>query len=510
MLAFIARRLVLALGVLVVGTFIAYTLIALSGDPLQDLRESTDPNREQLIAARVEQLDLETPIPLRYLKWMGGAAQCVVPFVGTCDLGQTIRGQDVTFLLGDAMVVTLQLILAATVAALVIGVLVGIVTALRQYSRLDYAVTLVLFVFISLPVFWFAVLLKEFIAIDINNWLRSPSVSVVTAAMAGAFVGLLWASVLGGDRRRQLTSFTFAFVVTAGALLVLSATGWFASPALGPVVVGVLAVAAAVGLTALLAGFAYRNVLYAALVTAVVGIVANLTLGPVLWDPTWGTIALLALATVVVSGAIGYALGGLQRRQAITASIWTGLLTGLTISLDRMFTAYDNYFEALDGRPIATFGARTPNYDGGYWGNLLDAFTHLLLPTLALILISVAVYSRYTRSSMLEVMNQDYVRTARAKGLSERAVIVRHAFRNGLIPITTLVAFDFAGLVGGSIIVERVFAWQGMGTMFITALEQVDPNPAMAFFLVTGVAAVLLNLAADISYAYLDPRIRLS
>lgn len=510
MLAFIARRLVLAFGVLLVGTFIAYTLIALSGDPLQDLRESTSPNREQLIAARIEQLDLETPIPLRYLKWMGGAAQCVVPFVGDCDLGQTIRGQDVTFLLGDAMVVTLQLILAATVAALVIGVLLGIITALRQYSRLDYGATMASFVFVSLPVFWFAVLLKQFIAIDINNWLRSPSVSLVTAAIVGAIVGLIWASILSGGRRRQLSAFAAAFVVTAGALLLLSVTGWFASPALGPVVVSVLAVGAAVGLTALLAGFGYRNVLYAALATAVVGIVANLTLGSVLWDPTWATIALLALITVVVSGAIGYALGGLQRRQAITASIWTGLLTGLTIAVDRMFTAYDNYFQALDGRPVATFGARTPNYDGGYWGNLLDAFTHLLLPTLALMLISVAVYSRYTRSSMLEVGNQDYVRTARAKGLTERAVIVRHAFRNGLIPITTLVAFDFAGLVGGSIIVERVFAWQGMGTMFITALEQADPNPAMAFFLVTGVAAVLLNLLADISYAYLDPRIRLS
>jgi peptide/nickel transport system permease protein len=111
---------------------------------------------------------------------------------------------------------------------------------------------------------------------------------------------------------------------------------------------------------------------------------------------------------------------------------------------------------------------------------------------------------------MLEVMNQDFVRTARSKGLTERSVVTRHAFRNALIPITTLMAFDLSGVFGGAIITERVFGWQGMGTMFTTGLNDVDPAPVMAFFVVSGTAIVAFNMLADIAYAYLDPRIRLS
>jgi peptide/nickel transport system permease protein len=108
---------------------------------------------------------------------------------------------------------------------------------------------------------------------------------------------------------------------------------------------------------------------------------------------------------------------------------------------------------------------------------------------------------------MLDVLNQDYIRTARSKGVSERKVITRHAFRNSLIPLATIVAFDFAGLIGGAVITETVFGWQGMGALFKLGLDTVDPAPVMAFFLVTGTAAVLMNLIADIAYAFLDPRI---
>jgi peptide/nickel transport system permease protein len=111
---------------------------------------------------------------------------------------------------------------------------------------------------------------------------------------------------------------------------------------------------------------------------------------------------------------------------------------------------------------------------------------------------------------MLDVLNQDYVRTARAKGLNERTVIVRHSFRNALIPLATLVAFDFAGVLGGAVVTETVFGWSGMGLMFQRGLTNTDPNPVMAFFLVTAVATVVFNMIADIAYAYLDPRIRLS
>ena len=164
----------------------------------------------------------------------------------------------------------------------------------------------------------------------------------------------------------------------------------------------------------------------------------------------------------------------------------------------------------IKGRPIATIGSATPGLEGSLWVHGVDVFTHLLLPTLALILISFATYTRYSRASLLEVMNQDYIRTARAKGLSERTVVVRHAFRNALIPIATIVAFDIGGIIGGAVITERVFGWTGMGALFQNGLDKVDPNPVMAFFLVTGGLAILFNLFADLVYAGLDPRIRVS
>lgn len=138
----------------------------------------------------------------------------------------------------------------------------------------------------------------------------------------------------------------------------------------------------------------------------------------------------------------------------------------------------------------------------------IDLYTHLLLPTIAIVLISFASYTRYSRASLLEVMNQDYIRTARSKGLTERTVVVRHAFRNALIPITTIIAFDVGALVGGAVVTETIFGWTGMGRLFVDALRVSDPNPIMAFFVVTGTLAVLFNLIADLVYAALDPRIK--
>nr|WP_231980614.1 ABC transporter permease [Tessaracoccus coleopterorum] len=166
-----------------------------------------------------------------------------------------------------------------------------------------------------------------------------------------------------------------------------------------------------------------------------------------------------------------------------------------------------NAYLKQNPRPIPTIGSASPNFTSDYWGHFIDAATHLMLPTIVLTLVSVASYTRYTRASMLDVLNQDYIRTARSKGVSERKVITRHAFRNSLIPLATIVAFDFAGLIGGAVITETVFGWQGMGNMFKVGLTAVDPPPVMAFYLVTGTAAVVMNLVADIAYAFLDPRI---
>jgi peptide/nickel transport system permease protein len=138
----------------------------------------------------------------------------------------------------------------------------------------------------------------------------------------------------------------------------------------------------------------------------------------------------------------------------------------------------------------------------------LDRLQHLALPVATLCIISFALYSRFMRASMLDVINSDYVRTARAKGMSEWRVIMRHVFRNALIPIVTVAALNFGALLGGAIVTETVFSLDGIGFWFISALNSLDLYEVMAYLLVTAIAVVVFNLIADILYGFLDPRIR--
>jgi peptide/nickel transport system permease protein len=138
----------------------------------------------------------------------------------------------------------------------------------------------------------------------------------------------------------------------------------------------------------------------------------------------------------------------------------------------------------------------------------IDRAHHLAMPILVLMVASVATYSRFMRAAMLEVVNSDYVRTARAKGLNERRVTMKHAFRNALIPLVTVVALNFGALIGGAIVTETVFSLDGMGLYFINALGTADPYPVMAWLMVTATLIILFNLIADIAYGVLDPRVR--
>jgi peptide/nickel transport system permease protein len=139
---------------------------------------------------------------------------------------------------------------------------------------------------------------------------------------------------------------------------------------------------------------------------------------------------------------------------------------------------------------------------------VLDRAQHLGLPIIVLMVASIATYSRYMRASMLEVVNSDYVRTARAKGLAEKRVTMRHAFRNALIPLVTVIALNFGALLGGAIVTETVFALDGMGFYFINQLNLGDPYPIMAWLMVTATLVLIFNLIADIAYGVLDPRVR--
>jgi peptide/nickel transport system permease protein len=143
-------------------------------------------------------------------------------------------------------------------------------------------------------------------------------------------------------------------------------------------------------------------------------------------------------------------------------------------------------------------------------GSFADTFLHLVLPVATLTIISISSYSRYVRSSMLEVLRQDYVRTARAKGLVERFVIIKHALRNALIPFVTIVVFEIPALFGGAIITETIFSWPGMGRLYFDALGQSDYPVAMSVLFITAVLTVMATLLRDIAYTIVDPRIRFS
>jgi peptide/nickel transport system permease protein len=141
--------------------------------------------------------------------------------------------------------------------------------------------------------------------------------------------------------------------------------------------------------------------------------------------------------------------------------------------------------------------------------SLLDFLHHLIAPALVLALVEVAVWSRYMRASMIDVINQDYIRTARAKGLPEKRVLIRHALRNALLPMITLAGLELPTLLGGALVTETVFTWPGMGRLFLDSLGYRDYPVVMGILMVSALLVLLGNLLADILCAVADPRIRL-
>jgi peptide/nickel transport system permease protein len=324
MISFIIRRLLISIPVLILSSVLVFLLVANSGDPLADLKGRNPPVPKQTLDLRRHELYLDRPVPVRYWLWITHFAKG--------DMGTSVKGLDVRELLGRRLVVTMRMILLAILLALVLAIITGVISAVRQYHVTDYTFTFAGFLFLSMPVFWLAALLKEFVAIKLN--------------------------------------------------------------------------------------------------------------------------------------------------------------------------------QAFGQRVFYTVGAETPNLTGSVFHRLSDYGGHLVLPTLTLALISYAAWSRYQRSTMLDVLNSDYIRLARAKGLSRGRVMVRHALRNALIPIATVVAIDTGTLFGGAILTERVFSWQGMGSLLVQGINQVDINVVLAWLMVSAVIIILFNLAADILYAFLDPRIR--
>jgi peptide/nickel transport system permease protein len=154
-------------------------------------------------------------------------------------------------------------------------------------------------------------------------------------------------------------------------------------------------------------------------------------------------------------------------------------------------------------------GEVTPGLQGSWWSAAVNRFQHLILPTLAIVLGQVAFYSRYQRSSMLDVLGSDFLRTAQAKGLRRRRALVKHGLRMALIPMATFFAYEFGLLLVGQTFTEKIFGWHGMGEWFVDSVANNDVNVVAAVTLFAAVLVLLAGLIADVAYAALDPRIRI-
>ena len=503
------RRLGTLVVILFGSSFLLFNLTAISGDPTEALRFSTDPKAAYQLHSLIRQLQLDVPPPLRYFLWLKGI---LGGFVGKLNMGLTRDGHAVTTRLVQAIPTTFRLVTIAALIALVLGITLGIITALRQYSRFDYVVTFFSFLMFSLPIFWVAVLLKEFLAIQFNNFLANPQIPVGWIIGLSISSGVIWAAIISGDRKRVWQIFAVVAAGTAALLTLLSLTSWFIKPGLGPIVVFGISIGIAFGVTQLSTGLQNKAALRSAQTMAVIALVLYY---PNQWlfshHAGWLLILAQLIATIGIAFVVGLKFAKIDRAPTIRTAAITGVLIGIITLLDKFMQTWNPYMstDAVNFRPIPTTGQVNPLLEpGNFWFTTLDILVHMILPTIALTLISFAGYIRYSRGTLLEVLNQDYIRTARAKGLNERTVIMRHAFRNTMIPLTTIMVVDFAGLIGGAIITERVFGWIGMGTLFNKAINTFDLNLLMAVFFITASLSVLANLVADLLYSALDPRIR--
>ncbi|WP_420453358.1 ABC transporter permease [Ilumatobacter sp.] len=495
MFFFVLRRILVSIPILLASSVLMFFLVINSGDPLFDLRGSTNPNVDQLIAARRQRLRLDDSGWERYVDWVTGI------FRG--DFGQNREGQNVSTLLWQAVQTTFRLVILATVLSIVIGIVFGIITAVRQYSAIDYGSTFAAFLFFSLPVFWVAVLLKEFGAIKYNDYLQDPGLSATGIWLLVAVGGLFAFGVVPGRMGRRVPIALAVAGALAAILLVIDATDWISGPGFSTPVIAVMSLGAGVVAAMLFAPLSVTRVVLAGVAAAVVGVVGSLVASSWIADPNWTKLFVLLLATLAVGAATGAVVGGaVDRRPAVRAGMAATLLVAGIVLVDRFLSAWE------PGRTIGTVGPQTPNLTGSFWERMVDYAGHQILPSLALALIGFATFMRYTRSSMLDTLKSDYVRTAKAKGLPATQVVLRHAFRTALLPVMTVVTISFATVIEGAVITETVFGWKGMGQLFVEGLQEVDPYPVMGFVIVVSLSIVILNAFADILYAYLDPRIR--
>jgi peptide/nickel transport system permease protein len=230
-------------------------------------------------------------------------------------------------------------------------------------------------------------------------------------------------------------------------------------------------------------GVSVRLVLIGSLVGTVTGVVLG----------AWGAVRqyrlsdrMITVLSLIILSIPSFVLAGLL----ILAALRVNMLTGARI--------------------FAYTGETSPIPPGGIWDQLVDRARHIVLPSLTLALGAAASFSRYQRNAMLDVLGEDFIRTARAKGLTRRRALFKHGLRTALIPLATLFAYGVSGLVVGAVFVEKIFGWHGMGEWVVQAITSQDTHVVATITLFTGAALLFAGLLSDIIYAVLDPRVRVS
>ncbi|MDO7906178.1 ABC transporter permease [Paenibacillus sp. JX-17] len=232
----------------------------------------------------------------------------------------------------------------------------------------------------------------------------------------------------------------------------------------------------------------------------------HLPVGQVLWPTVGNTLILMSVAWIFsMIIAIPWGIYNSTREYGFSDQTSSFIsYIGFAMPTFWFGILLQEYFSLkLDWLPLSDM------YAMGNEGNIGDLFMHMILPISVLTLGFLASYVKYSRASMLEVLEQDYIRTARAKGVPERKVVFRHALRNALIPIITILGLDLPILVGGATLTETVFNWPGMGRLFVEMANAREYSVLMAITIITAVVVVIGNLIADILYAVVDPRVQL-
>ena len=380
----------------------------------------------------------------------------------------------------EFMPATLELTLAAMLVAVFAGVALGSLTAIRKDSPVDHATRFLALSGVSVPIFWLGLVLKFAFATTYPTELFTEAGPIAkTLVMAAAFGLPIAAGVFAADavdpKRLTWRRLAVQLAIFAAILGLLWWVGWvFAAVVL--LMVGGTAYAIAVALRLLKAERLHPMTWKVA--------VAAILLGS-------AGVAFSPMANGVITGVFDlipdFPLGGRFSNDLIQVP---GEHPSLTDGPTRMLL-------------VDTALARD-------WEAFGDVVHHLVLPGITLGYASLAVIARMMRSSMLEVLPLDFIRTARAKGLSEQQVIRRHARRNALIPIATVIGLTFGSLLSGAVLTETIFQWPGLGRWSTKAIGSVDTTSVMSFTLLVVVIYLIANFIVDIMYSVLDPRVRLS